>query len=1793
VADDLYTDPMGAVVPTFTPDEDPNAVVPVPPVAEAEKPDRQRPLGETIRGSWRSNTLFGAGTESYAQGVVQGDPARRNRFREAVRSIEGDTTPYPDLSKELDEKKRLIAEQSIAEQIAYDKSDPYYSGTNFIGTVIGGAASPESFGGISGLIARKVPMLAGNALRQVIIRQGLDAAITNTATDPLVQGLRMRSGAQENYDVGQTAMAPVVGFAVGGALGATGKAAGPLFARMGKDVPPVSVFGETPSKGVPKPEATPRADAPVPIEQELADAGYSPSQITGMSEQQARDSLAARNILQKHAEARAASVEGDWRETKGAFDELDADLASGRIVLPENPPNLTVKQRGAYEPGALDRAEKESLAWAHSQGLSREELIQSLRNDLAEGRTSSELEDGTRIFTRDLLDYMEPSRGAPSSNDGERFTLVDPIGQTGKTLDVEVVRNPKGEIEALETGHGRVEVPKELREQPPEQVIAETLGERADPADVSAARTADAVVETPEPSRPLIENRSSLQDTASWVLRDKETKAVVTETFDPKKVAALNTEKYEAVPIQQYLGELNASIKDGAAPAASDLPLELARRGGGKRPPPLPNEMEMGRPRSDQGTAPGTQTLVQRVEDISKQLTEVFNTIATIGRTRGAQGTYNLKSGVVQVKKVSDIDTLAHEIGHQLHLGTRAKGDFDKIVQANKSELSRFGAGTSAENDAEAFANLFHAYVVNRPFAEKNFPNAVAHLDATLKSKFPDAVEQINAVREALDYLHRAPSGEVVSADTISAEPPKFGDKFRELASPDRDPFGRVVYSAMDSLYAQTIDINHPVYKAVEGLVDIAKGNGKDIHLKPLDDAYMLARRMPGAHARADTMLKYGVVQVGKVSPEGPSLSSGLEKALGRKWDEKAFHEFGAYLTARRMVAEYKRFFNGDLERPPGKYSFADYQKAVQEFEASNPAFRDGADDIYQFQQNHLKRLFDKGMVTKEFFQAASAREDYVPAQRDMRDFLDKAAEGTGVGKQAALLAKSVMKRFRGSDRSVINPLESIFKKVHDLEYAIARNDTMNAMANLAETAGPGSGFIYRDVPSNKLQPQQVDVIEALRLAGKQAGIDEVDLHHLIQQAEDVLGDSTWATLFKQKPIEPGQEPIVFRWVGGERRAGQLGDNRLGRELHHALTVMGDHEKSMMLSVMAMSSAMLRAGVTKSLDFMLVNPVRDQITATLTGGAKYIPFVSMVDGLHDAIAKSQPAIDFAAQGGLAGGAIVQAMENSQFGKNVKSLQGHGVWEKIWSAPEFTEAGTRVGLYKTYLKQATELGFDPENAAMYAAFKADDYIDFRKHGAAMGSMRRTMTFMNAALQGTDKELRAVGDLFVLEAKRGRGETLDARELARLSDARVSMVRLLTLGVIASGLAVLNANNDKVQNASPYNRAQNFLFSALGVDFAIPKGFGVVQSVTNLFERGTEYALRRDPTLITEWMMGTGEAMMFPHSNPMATIVYDMTANYDRFRDRPIIPYYMQGWNPAEQYSRFTSTFAKQFARGAEMAGVSISPMKMDFLIQQVGGGMAKDVLLGWDAMMGTDRPEKQIYDYPIARRFVKNLDRGSQAVNAFYKLVGDKTGDYDKAKNSYQGKIANGERGDAQRLLNNMDADQKAWTILHTMGFGTEVKRMHPMENAKERVALFNGISRQILNNNVVKEEDLDRRDLTRTRRDAKPIDLTPRNRSNLQDELLELSVATTRNAMVAVGAKGTTGLKLMDTKPIEDRIRQISPAVWDELQTRLDKKKLPDPTTAAKNWPEMKRRLLTDGESADFKDLAPKPKRRR
>ena len=50
------------------------------------------------------------------------------------------------------------------------------------------------------------------------------------------------------------------------------------------------------------------------------------------------------------------------------------------------------------------------------------------------------------------------------------------------------------------------------------------------------------------------------QAPASWIIREKDTRKVIGEVFNPAIALAINAVKYEAVPILEYLQSLNEHV---------------------------------------------------------------------------------------------------------------------------------------------------------------------------------------------------------------------------------------------------------------------------------------------------------------------------------------------------------------------------------------------------------------------------------------------------------------------------------------------------------------------------------------------------------------------------------------------------------------------------------------------------------------------------------------------------------------------------------------------------------------------------------------------------------------------------------------------------------------------------------------------------------------------------------------------------------------------------------------------------------------------------------------------------------------------------------------------------------------------------------------------------------------------------------------------------------------------------------------------------------------------------------
>lgn len=238
-------------------------------------------------------------------------------------------------------------------------------------------------------------------------------------------------------------------------------------------------------------------------------------------------------LLERRAGARAATVRQETeqrlstlktvQESRVALNEAIGGLANdGEIRLSPN----------ATEPMARVAADIEAPTKAGDIAPLIENDAESVRAD---------------AFT----DVAEPFR-----------SLRDDPEARGLTTDMSAVRI-KGQVFSAETH---------------EEAIREAVA-RLDEATVEREIEADPegtlghVAPRPKP----LPHDSSLNRTASWVIRDKATGKAVMETFNPSLVERVNTAKYEAVPIGQYLGEINGQPKqrptvDASPPRRDPIP---------------------------------------------------------------------------------------------------------------------------------------------------------------------------------------------------------------------------------------------------------------------------------------------------------------------------------------------------------------------------------------------------------------------------------------------------------------------------------------------------------------------------------------------------------------------------------------------------------------------------------------------------------------------------------------------------------------------------------------------------------------------------------------------------------------------------------------------------------------------------------------------------------------------------------------------------------------------------------------------------------------------------------------------------------------------------------------------------------------------------------------------------------------------------------------------------------------------------------------------------------------------
>ena len=430
-------------------------------------------------------------------------------------------------------------------------------------------------------------------------------------------------------------------------------------------------------------------------------------------------------------------------------------------------------------------------------------------------------------------------------------------------------------------------------------------------------------------------------------------------------------------------------------------------------------------------------------KEILDAVNNLFNQRVKSGRLGrdNVRGWYNTKTDVIRSGNYGEIPVIMHELGHYVdnYFGfskdARFNTEFNGVIQ------ERFGKAYNKLGmdgiRGEGYAEFFKDYVSDRAKAKREFPEFYNHFTEAI-AKEPELNGITNKLSQLVHEWHRQGGAERIKG-SISFE--SKGKVSQAIDAVKRGEAKDVIKKALNDVYTKAVDELNPLKDLIE---EVERQTGEKIAFD--DNPYMQAWLARGWVGKAETLIEHGAPEHGIKSLKD------ILKGIG----EKEHKEFSAYLVALHDL---------DLHKNKQKATF-DYtdDAAVLGKHAGNERFQKAAVAIYKYQDYMLQMLVKEGMLTaKAYHTMRKMYPHYIPFFRDMSDAGMQSFLSGGKG---FIDVSSPVKRFKGSTRDIIDPLESIVKNTFQFYNAVERNHVGRTFAKLADKNGVGQ--IVERVNGNK-----------------------------------------------------------------------------------------------------------------------------------------------------------------------------------------------------------------------------------------------------------------------------------------------------------------------------------------------------------------------------------------------------------------------------------------------------------------------------------------------------------------------------------------------------------------------------------------------------------------------------------------------------------------------------------------------------------------------------------------------------
>lgn len=664
--------------------------------------------------------------------------------------------------------------------------------------------------------------------------------------------------------------------------------------------------------------------------------------------------------------------------------------------------------------------------------------------------------------------------------------------------------------------------------------------------------------------------------------------------------------------------------------------------------------------------------------EIIDSINNLFNQRIKTGRlgTKNAKGWYNPNSDVIRTGAYGDIPTMMHELGHYIdnHNGFSniSKFDTELLGQVKK----RFG--TSYDNlDAvgkrkEGYAEFFKDYVSDRAKAKQDFPEFYKHFKETIeRDKALNGT--VNKLSKLAHEWHKQSSADRIKG-SISFERTSKAERIITDAKDGniKDMLNRVA----NDVYTKTVDELNPLREMVE---EIERVTGEKIPFE--DNPLMQAWIARGWVGKVQEFLAKGRPEKGIRAFED----------IIKDIPQKEHKDFSAYLVALHDLDLHR---NGQM----ATFTLKEDLAAVSQYE-KNPTFKSAAKDIHRFQDYILAELVNNGILKLETYHLLRNKyPNYVPF---FRDFSTESMDGFFSSSKGFVNVANPIKRFKGSTRDIIDPLESIVKNTYQFYNAIERNHVGVTFAKLAKK--PGVGTIVEEVRGNRPAKST---------------------------------DNTFSVWVKGKKVVYETTP----------------------ELAQTMKMMNKDTSNFITKILQYPASWLRAGSTVTAGFAITNALRDTISAGVFSKHGFLPVVDTFRGLAHFLKKDQLYWDYVKSGG-AHAAMVSLDRDYLSGhlrelfsrKSTLSKVARNPMEVLRAISEATEVATRLGEFSNARKgytglysRLTKTNLKPKTLGEASIASRDITIDFSRTGTHTKSWNKIDAFFNATIQGGDKLVRAWRD-----------------------------------------------------------------------------------------------------------------------------------------------------------------------------------------------------------------------------------------------------------------------------------------------------------------------------------------------------------------------------------------------------------------------------------------------------------------